>query len=299
MTKTFRGLFPPMITVFKDNEDIDEERTREHVNFLIENGVDGIIVCGSTGEFFNMSIEERKKVIKIVIDEVNDRVPVIAGTADCSTRLVIELSKYAEDVGADGLLIVPPYYYKPKEEEVYQHYEAIAQKVSIPIMLYNNPWTSGVYVPPRLLVRMANNEIIQYVKETHGDVAYVHEIVYLGKGEKPIVFFGRDENAFEAFIVGAKGWVSGAANVTTKLQKELFNKVVNERDYENGLKLYYKLLPWFLLTERRGRWIAYVKAALELMGRQVGKPRKPIRPLNKEEKEELAKVLSELGLLNT
>ncbi len=297
MKKQFRGLFPPMITVFKDNEEIDEEGTREQVNFLIENGAHGIIVCGSTGEFFHMSPEERKRVIKIVVDEVNGRVPVIAGTAECSTKLTVELSKYAEDVGADGLLIVPPYYYKPKEEELLEHYRAISESVNIPVMLYNNPWTSGVYVPPRLLVRMAEEEIIQYVKETHGDVAYVHEIIHLGSGEKPVVFFGRDENAFEAFMVGAVGWVSGAANVTVKLQRELFDLVVEKKDYERGRELYFKLLPWFLLTERRGRWIAYVKAALELMGRKVGRPRRPIRPLNDKEREELRGVLEKLGLL--
>ena len=148
----FRGIYPPMITAFKPNEDVDLEATREHVEFLIEGGAHGIIVCGSTGEFFNMTIEERKRVISAVVDQVNGRVPVIAGTADCSTRVVIELSKYAEDVGADGVLIVPPYYYKPNEREIYEHYRLIAEKIDIPIMLYNNPGTSKVHVPPDLLV---------------------------------------------------------------------------------------------------------------------------------------------------
>jgi len=295
--KEFRGVYPPIITVFNEKEEIDEEGYREHIDFLIENGAHGIIVCGSTGEFFNMTLEERKKVIKITVDQVNGRVPVIAGTADCSTKVTIELSKYAEDVGADGVMVVPPYYYKPNEEELYHHYKAISEAIDIPVMLYNNPWASKVYIPPKLLVRMAKDGIIQYVKETHGDVAYVHEIIHLGGGKKPVVFFGRDENAFEAFVVGAVGWVSGAANVTIKLQRELYDLVVVSKNYEKGRELYFKLLPWFFLTERRGRWIAYVKAALKLMGMDRGNPRRPILPLSEGEIKELKDVLLKMGLI--
>ena len=297
MQEKFRGVYPPIITVFHENEEINFEGLGEHIDFLIENGAHGIIVCGSTGEFFNMTPEERKKVIKFIVDHVNGRVPILAGTADCSTKVTVELSKYAEDVGADGLLIVPPYYYKPTDYEIYEHYKTVSQKVNIPIMLYNNPGASKVYVRPDLLVKMAKDGIIEYVKETHGDVAYVHEIILKGGGEKPIVFFGRDENAFEAFTVGAVGWVSGAANVTIKLQRELYDAFFVKRDLEEARKIYFKLLPWFLLTERKGRWIAYVKEALKLMGMDRGNPRKPILPLDKIEKEELKKVLTKIGLI--
>jgi len=144
---------------------------------------------------------------------------------------------------------------------------------------------------------MAEGGIIQYVKETHGDVAYVHEIIHLGGGSKPVVFFGRDESAFEAFVVGAVGWISGAANVTVKLQRELYDLVVVRKDYEKGRELYFKLLPWFLLTERRGRWIAYVKAALKLIGMDRGDPRKPLLPLNEKEIKELEEVLLKMGII--
>ena len=260
-------------------------------------GKDGIIVGGSTGEFFNMTLEERKKMIDITIDHVNGRVPVLAGTADCSTRMTIELCKYAEDAGADGVLIVPPYYYKPNDIEIYEHYKAISRAIDIPIMLYNNPGASKVYVNPDLLVKMAKDNIISYVKETHGDVAFVHEIILKGNGEKPVVFFGRDENAFEAFIIGAVGWVSGAANATIKLQKKIFVEAVINKNYQKARELYYRILPWFLLTERRGRWLAYVKAALKLMGMDRGNPRRPILPLNKKEEKEVEEVLTKIGLL--
>jgi len=288
--KVFTGVFPPTITVFDENEEINYELTKKHIDFLISNGADGIIVEGSTGEFFNLNDDERKKLIKEVVSHVGGRVPVLAGVSSCSTKSVIELSKFAEKVGADGLLITPPYYYKPNEEELFNHFKLISKEVSIPIMLYNNPWTTGVYVKPQLLVKMANEGIIQYVKETHGDVAYVHETFYLGKG-KPTIFFGKDENALEAFLVGAVGWVSGAANVTIKLQKEMYDAFFKEGNITKAKEIYFKLMPWFLLTERRGRWISYVKAALNLIGHNVGAPRLPLMALSSKELEEVKEVI--------
>ncbi|MCI4439554.1 4-hydroxy-tetrahydrodipicolinate synthase [archaeon] len=288
--KVFSGVFPPVITVFDRNEEINYELTKQHVDFLISNGADGIIVEGSTGEFFNLNDQERKRLIEEIVSHVGERVPVLAGVSSCSTKSVIELSKFAEKVGADGLLITPPYYYKPNEEELFNHFKLISKAVSIPIMLYNNPWTTGVYVKPQLLVKMANEGIIQYVKETHGDVAYVHETFYLGKG-KPTIFFGKDENSLEAFLVGAIGWVSGAANVTIRLQKEMYDAFFKEGNLEKAKRIYFKLLPWFFLTERRGRWISYVKAALNLMGYNVGAPRLPLLPLSDKELEDVKTVM--------
>lgn len=286
----FHGVFPPAITVFDKDEEIDYELTKQHIDFLMDNGADGIIVEGSTGEFFNLNDQERKGLIEEVVSHVGGKVPVLAGVSYCSTRSVIELSRLSERVGADGLLITPPYYYKPNEEELFNYFKSISKAVSIPIMLYNNPWTTGVHVKPQLLVKMADEGIIQYVKETHGDVAYVHETFLLGKG-RPTIFFGKDENSLEAFLAGATGWVSGASNVTIKLQKEMYNEFFKGGDIEKAKKIYFKLLPWFFLTERRGRWISYVKAALNLMGHEVGVPRLPLLPLSHSELEELKAVL--------
>ncbi|MBO3757852.1 MAG: 4-hydroxy-tetrahydrodipicolinate synthase [Thermoproteota archaeon] len=294
-TKIFTGVFPPTITIFDSNDEINYELTKKHIDFLISNGADGIIVEGSTGEFFNLNDQERKKLIEEVVIHVGGRVPVIAGVSSCSTKNVIELSKFAEKVGADGLLITPPYYYKPNEEELFNHFKLISKTVDIPIMLYNNPWTTGVYVRPPLLVRMANEGIIQYVKETHGDVAYVHETYYIGKG-KPTIFFGKDENSLEAFLVGAVGWVSGAANVTIKLQKEMYNAFFKDGNIQKAKEIYFKLIPWFLLTERRGRWISYVKGALNLIGHNVGAPRLPLLSLSTEELNEVKKVIEAIPI---
>jgi len=292
----FSGVFPPMITIFTSKFEVDEGATREHIDFLIEKGASGIIPCGSTGEFPTMTAAERRKVIEFTIDQVNGRVPVVAGTSSTATDETVEMSKFAEDAGADGLLIVPPYYYKSTEEEIYQHYKAVADAINIPIMLYNNPWVCGTYVYPPLVARMAKDGILQYVKETHGDLAYVHESIQKA-GDRLTLFFGRDENSFEALCVGAQGWVSGAANLVIEQEAEMF-RLFKEGKIDQAREKYFKILPFFYLTERKGRWIARVKAGLEMIGRKAGNPKPPLLPLNEEEKAELRSVMVKIGMLS-
>ncbi len=293
--KTFSGVFPPMITIFTSKFEVDEKATRQHIDWLIEKGAHGIIPCGSTGEFPSITEAERKKIIEFTIDQVNGRVPVVAGTASTATDRAIKMSKFAQDAGADGVLIVPPYYYKSTDEEIYQHYKAVSQAIDIPIMLYNNPWVCGTYVYPDLVARMAKDGIIQYVKETHGDLAYVHESIQKA-GKHLTLFFGRDENSFEAFMAGAQGWVSGAANLVIEMESEIFG-LVKAGKIDKAREKYYKVLPFFYLTERKGRWIARVKAGLRMIGREAGDPKPPLLPLNEEERSELKGVLVEIGLI--
>jgi len=292
----FSGVFPPMITIFTDRFQIDEEATRDHIDFLIENGASGIIPCGSTGEFPSIRPEERRRVIELAIDQVNGRVPVVAGTASTATDETVEMSKFAQDAGADGVLIVPPYYYKSTDEEIYQHFKAVSEAIDIPIMLYNNPWVCGTYVYPPLVARMASDEILQYVKETHGDLAYVHELIQKA-GRDLTVFFGRDENSLEALLIGAEGWVSGAGNLVIAQEAEMF-RLAKQGKISEARGLYFKILPFFYLTERKGRWIARVKAGLEMIGRRAGDPKPPLLPLNEEERAELREILVQIGLLS-
>lgn len=284
-----------MITIFTPKFEVDEKATRDHIDWLIEKGSSGIIPCGSTGEFPSMTPQERKKVISFTIDQVNNRVPVVAGTASTATDETVEMSKFAQDAGADGVLVVPPYYYKSTEEEIYQHYKAISDAIDIPVMLYNNPWVCGTYVNPPLVARMAEDGILQYVKETHGDLAFVHESIQKA-GDNLTLFFGRDENSFEALVIGAKGWVSGAANLVIEYEAEIF-RLVKEGKINEARERYFSILPFFYLTERKGRWIARVKAGLRMIGREAGDPKPPLLPLNDEETEELRKVMVQIGML--
>jgi len=296
MKNNFNGVMPPIITPFKPNFELDKSSLRELIEFWIEGGVHGLIPTGSTGEFARLTISELKNVIKIVVDQTNGRVPVLAGTASTSTQLTIELSKFAEDVGADGLQIVPPFYGTLTDEEIYQHYKAVAEAVDIPIAAYNNPITSGNDISPMILARLSELDNIHYVKEASGDTKRVHEIIRRTNG-RLTVFGGCDDNMFEAMALGAKGWVAGIANITPSMCRELYELTVEKNDLEKARTLYYKLLPLGVIIESRGRFFQFIKAGIEMLGYSAGPPRPPLLPLSKTEQNELQGLLTRLNIL--
>ena len=197
----FEGTFVVSVTPMTKDEELDLESFKDNLDYYIENGVHGITINGSTGEFAAQSLEELKSVMDVAVEAVNRRVPLISGTAACSTRRVIELTMHAEDAGVDGALIVPPYYSKIDETEIYEHFRAIDEAVNIPIMVYNNPWTSKIDIPPEGLARLAELDNIQYVKESSGDITRIPRILDLTDG-KMAVFCGSDNLALESFFMG-------------------------------------------------------------------------------------------------
>lgn len=304
--KKIEGLFPPIITTFGRNEEFDEESMRSYVDFLIDGGVHGLIPGGSTGEFISMEMQERKKVAEVVIDHANDRVPVIVGTHHYSTKKTIELSKHAKDIGADAVLIVPPYYMIPTEKEIYEHYKAISQAVDIPIMVYNNPRYSAD-ISPETIVRMFKEGLISYAKEADGDPSRVQDMILLSDKKLP-VFYGHDINTLSAFALGAKGWISGINNLIPKLCRELYDTAVEKKDLNKSVGLWYKMLPLVRICcisprrrlgagNERPRWLQIVKRGLTMIGQPVGEPRRPLTPLSREEEDELKQVLKDLGLV--
>jgi len=298
--KEIKGIMPPMITVFKSNEDLDEEGTRAFVNFLIEKGVHGIIPNGSTGEFASLTDEDRQRVIQVVVDEANNRVPVYAGISHNSTRLTIEQGRFAKDVGADGVMIVPPYYCLPTEREVYAHFRAVSEAVDLPIMLYNNPWFSKVDVSHWTIARMFEEGIVSSVKEAHGDPARVHNIIMLTKG-KMTVFYGHDVNAFEGLAVGAHGWVSGLGNLIPDKSRQLYDLMTEGKDLEKGRSLWYEILALIHLstasrTGERTNWLQQIKEGLAMRGHPVGAARRPWLPLEPSERQQLEAILKALKL---
>jgi len=291
----FRGVYPPIITPFGSNEEVNEEGLREHIDWLIEEGVDGIIPTGSTGRYPSLSDEERKKVVEVTIDQVNNRVPVVVGTGADSTKLAVRWTKHAKDAGADGVMIAAPYYCLPDEEGIYKHYRTIAEAVDIPIMIYNNPFSTGIDIPPQLIARLAEIDNILYVKEASADPRRVHEIIRLA-GDKITVFCGWDDTAFEAFVLGAEGWVSGCANFIPKMAKQLFELTVEKKDISRARDLYYKMLPLLAFTEEKGG-MQVEKAALEILGKPRGIPRMPLLPLSEEDKKKLKKMMIDLRVV--
>jgi 4-hydroxy-tetrahydrodipicolinate synthase len=291
--KKFEGTFVVAVTPFTSNDELDPGALRANVDYYIENGVHGVVVCGSTSEFASLSLEEHKKIMEVAVDKVNGRVPVIAGTGACATRRVIELNKHAKKVGADGVLIVPPFYTKPKENELYEHYKSIAEAVDIPIMLYNNPWTSKVDMQPSLIAKLAEIDNISYVKESSSDITRIWRIINLTRG-KMTVFCGADNLALESFLMGAKGWICVAANMFPKHTSRLYELASKEKDIEKARKLYSELLPLLNFLEETGKFGQLSKCGLEILGRKAGPPRKPLLPVTAEEKQELKEIMKKV-----
>jgi 4-hydroxy-tetrahydrodipicolinate synthase len=289
-----KGTFTVMVTPFTQDEELDEKGLRENIDWYIEEGIHGVICTGSTGEFANLSDEEHKKVIDITVDQVKKRVPVIAGTAAHSTRRTIEITKYAKDAGADAALIVAPFYGLPIQEELYHHFRTISENVDISIMLYNNPGTSGVDMLPTLIERLTAFDNILYLKESTGDIKRVHEIMRCC-GDRIDVWCGWDDLAYECFFLGCGGWVCPTANFMPKMTAELFT-LVEKKEYDKAKELYFKMLPLLNFLEA-GQLVGKVKEAMNMMGRSGGKPRRPFLSIAEEQRDELKKMLKNIGLL--
>lgn len=293
MMPDFRGSYTVMVTPFADDGGLDEARLRAFVDWQIAQGVQGLIPLGSTGEFLSLTREERQKVASIVVDEAKGRVPVLVGTAAEWTDEAVSLSKEAEALGADGVMVVPPYYSSPTEDELFVHYRKIAEAISIPVMVYNNPNTANVDLKASFVARLSEIDNVSYIKESSGDVTRTTEIIRLC-GDRMTVFAGY--HPWESYLVGAQGYVSVFSNIASALSTELFKVTVDQRNPMAGRDLYFRILP--LLEALSGDlYVSATKAALELIGRPVGPPRPPRLPLPAGKIASLKPVLASLGLL--
>ncbi|MEN6533303.1 MAG: dihydrodipicolinate synthase family protein [Bryobacteraceae bacterium] len=284
--KIFRGLFPPLITPFDEAGRVDERGLRDHVDFMIDNGIDGMCAGSSTGEFMNLTREEWEAVVHITKDQTAGRVPLLAGGADMSTDAAISRCRFAESLGYDGLLVISPWYQVHTEREIYAHFKALRDAVSIPIMIYNNPPVTGIQLGVDLLARMAKDGIIQYLKDADSDPFAISRLK-MRVGDKLHLFYGHDNNAIGAFAFGATGWVSGSANFDPKRWSQFLHACIDNGDYATGRRIWYEMLPFVELVtvgqnHERPDWIAVIKRGLELRGRRVGTVRRPMLPLTPE-----------------
>ena len=228
MTQEFRGSYTVTITPFtEDGSAVDAEAWKRFLDWQLEVGVPGIIVLGSTGEFLAVSDEERTQLVETAVKHVAGRVPVLVGTMNAHTPNAVRYSREAEQLGADGLMIVPPYYYTPTEDEIFGYYRAISEAVSIPIMLYNNPVTSNVDMSAKLVGRLTRAfENIRYIKEASLDVARVHDVIEETGGVMN-VFAG--ERIVESFLLGAVGYVNPYGNYIPRASYRIWDYLVEGR----------------------------------------------------------------------
>ncbi len=245
----------------------------------------------------SLSENERKRLIEITVDQVGGRVPVCAGASAETTKDTVMYSRFAKEVGCQGVMILPPYYFGPNPEELYTHYRAVSDSVDIPIMIYNNPWTSGVDITVDVVLKLAEIENVKYIKESSGDVRRIGQLVLRGSG-RITPFAGFDDLLFESFVMGAEGGVIVAANICPKLCSDLFHMVADRKDYEPARELYLRMLPLLSYLEGPvGKIVQIAKRGVELMGHAGGPARPPRAPLKEEEEGELNRILQNLDLI--
>ncbi|HUD61725.1 MAG TPA: dihydrodipicolinate synthase family protein [Acetobacteraceae bacterium] len=275
----FRGTYTVMITPFSPDGGVNIAVLRQFVEWQIAEGIHGLIPLGSTGEFLSLSDAEKELVSATVIDQAAGRVPVLIGTGAEDTREVVRLSQRAETQGADGVMIIPPFYSTPTDAEIVHHYSTVADAIGLPIMIYNNPAVANVDLRPRLIARLAEIDNCRYVKESTIDVTRVRDIIRLC-GDRIGVFGGI--LGFESFVEGAVGWTAVAANIVPGPLAHLFELVVNRKDVAAARTLYLRCLPLIEFVGGQA-YVAGSKALLAHMGFPAGLPRPPRLPLAAEQ----------------
>ncbi|MEC7848254.1 MAG: dihydrodipicolinate synthase family protein [Candidatus Neomarinimicrobiota bacterium] len=302
MNNNFRGSFTVAVTPFtEDLTNIDFSAWHKFLDWQLSEGVPGIIILGTTGEFLTIKDEERQEFVESTVNHIKNRIPVLVGTANAHTPNAVRYSKEAEELGADGLMISPPYYYTPTHDEIFNYYKEICEQVSIPIMLYNNPFTTNVDMPPKLIARLTKDfEQIRYIKEASMDAARVFDIIAATDGIMN-VFAG--ERIVESYLLGAVGYVNPYGNYIPKASTRICEMMTDGRVSE--AKRIQHLIDEIQEVIGEGHPTyghqCYSKALAALAGYPVGDVRPPLttfKELGNEGEERVEKLSSLIGKLN-
>lgn len=289
----FQGAFTAIVTPFRDGA-FDEAAYRELIDFQIEGGIHGIVSCGTTGESATLNHEEHHRVVETAIEQAAGRVPVIAGTGSNSTRESISLTQHAEKAGANGCLVVTPYYNKPNPQGLYEHHKAISEASSLPIIMYNVPGRTGRNMLPDEVARSAELPTVVGIKEATGDLTQVADVIALCPDDF-VVLSGDDFTVLPLISVGGRGVIGVASNIVPGKMAELCDAAL-AGDWARARELHYELRPlnkaMFIETNP-----IPVKTALKLMGRITGELRLPLGPMSEANEERLASVLKEAGVI--
>jgi 4-hydroxy-tetrahydrodipicolinate synthase len=290
-----RGIIPPVATPMQANEDLDLPRLKSFLDHLIAEGVHGVFVLGTNSEFYAMDEREKQEVIATAVAHVRKRVPVYAGTGAESTREAVRLTKMAEREGADGVSVITPYFVSPAQQEIYDHYRRIAENTSLPVLLYNNPSTTGgVKIDVDTVSRLAQIPNILGIKDSSGDLQNTMEYIRVVP-ERFAVLQGRDTLIHPSLIFGARGAVPATANVAPRLCAEIYN-AFQRGDLAASKAAQLRLNP-IRLSLTLGTAPGGVKAALTLLGASIGPSRSPVAPLSPEKQDKMRAALKQAGLL--
>ena len=288
----FEGIYPPLITPHRDDLSIDRDGFETVIEHLIAGGVAGLIVGGTTGEYYAQSRDERISLMKLAKEIIGDRVPLIVGVGAIRTEDCIDYGLAARDNGADAILVNAPYYAVPTQLELANHALAIDRAVNLPIMLYNYPGRTGTMMEAEFFDRVGQSPNFAAIKESSGDINQLH---MLGRDYPHITLMcGMDDQALEFFVWGARGWVCGAGNCLPEEHYALYEACVLENDFVKGRRIMSALLPLMRVLEQGGKFVQSIKYGCEMAGLPAGPVRQPLRGLTKEQKREVEVVIRTL-----
>ena len=289
----FEGTYVAMVTPFDSEGQIDEEGFRSNINFLIDKGVSGLVGAGTTGESATISHEEHQKIIEILVDEVDGRVETIAGTGSNATSEALSLTKFAYDAGADAALLITPYYNKPQQHAMVEHYRTIAENVDIPIIIYNVPSRTGINMDVETIVELAKIDGIDAVKEASGSVDKVSDIYNAlskeGLEDDFNILSGEDSLTLPIMAVGGTGVISASANIDARRMVLMVDSILND-DYTRAMELHYEMLELIRALFIESNPVP-VKTAMNLMGLPSGPLRQPLAEMKEDNLEILKNAL--------
>jgi 4-hydroxy-tetrahydrodipicolinate synthase len=275
-----------------DGESIDETVLLQTIDYQIEHGVDGVCIFGSTGGNGSFTEVEMMKAMTVAAKHIKGRIALVAGTGARTTTGCIALSKHAQDIGCDGVMILPVSYWPLTPDEVFRHYETVCSSIKVPVCVYNNPWTTGVDMKPEFLKRIVELDNVGCIKESTGDLSRITAIRLLTNDSVTLIA-GWESTSLQAFMAGATGWAPVCTNFAPRKAMAFFDAAVRERDAVKAGALWDELYPVceFICAKSH---IRVAHTGLEIAGRPVGPPRSPIRPLDSRDRARLTDILTSL-----
>jgi len=293
---SIKGVIPPLITPFTENGEIYEEGLRNLLEFQIKKGIHGVFLCGTYGSGPLMSLEQRKQVVEIAVDQIKGRISVITHVGSISTAEAVELARHSESLGVDAVAAVSPYYYRHDEGTVLEYYRELINTVEIPVYAYNIPKTSGFTITPPFLSKLANIGVKGLKDSGSNLIEFTHYVIRLRDHRDFNFIIGTEALLLPAMMLGANGCVSGFANIFPELVVELYDAILN-KNYEEAAKLQLKVNKARMQLHLAKSAIAACYALLKERGIDVGVPKRPILPVTDEELNQMKKAFAGMGLL--
>lgn len=296
MSFTPHGIIPALVTPLREDETVDHQALRKLIRFLLAGGVHGIFVIGTTGEFYALSIEEKRALVETTMDEVAGKVPVYVGTGAITTKDCVALTRMAEDCGVDAVSVLTPMFISPSQDDLYEHYRVIASETKLPVILYNNVPKTGVTIAVSTVDRLLSIPNVVGIKDSSGDFTLTAEYLRVSRKRPDFsVLQGRDTQILAGLLYGAKGGIAACANVAPRLCVDIYEKF-KSGDYAGALEAQFAIAP-LRLAFNLGTFPMVIKEGLELLGVEAGSSAKPVRRLKENERRELEKILQGMGLL--